>query len=117
MSCFEVIFRVLIRVFSELYPANQETTFNSVEELDLMGEGGEDGDINNGKGFVFSVLEVCLCLIVRQMPALNPTPLISSSVQTRQQLPNSELSTLVANAITAMESLPNLCSPAGKSSA
>lgn len=87
---------------------------NSVEELDLLGEGGQDGNINHTKGFVFAVLEVCLCLIVRQMPTLNWLSLVSSTVQTRQQLSNNELSDLVASSITAMESLPDLCSPAGK---
>lgn len=89
-------------------------SIQGAEELDLLGEGGETGDINHGKGFVFAVLEVCLCLIVRQMPTLNPSPLISSTVQTRQQLPGNELSDLIASAVNAMESLPNLCSPAGR---
>ncbi len=87
---------------------------NSVEELDLLGEGGEEGDINNGKGFVFSVLEVCLCLIVRQIPSLNPTPLSSSTMQMKQPVAQNELSELVASAVTAMEALPDLCSPAGE---
>ena len=100
---------------TELYPANQDVTLNTVEELDLLGEGGEEGDINNGKGFVFSVLEVCLCLIVRQIPELNPTPLVSSTVQVKQPLAGSELGDLVTCAVTAMEALPDLCSPAGKS--
>lgn len=105
----------MITIFTptELYPANQDLALNTVEELDLLGEGGEEGDINGGKGFVFSVLEVCLCLIVRQIPALNPTPLVSSTVQVKQPLVGNELSDLVACAVTAMEALPDLCSPAG----
>ncbi|XP_065200390.1 HEAT repeat-containing protein 5B isoform X2 [Planococcus citri] len=99
--------------FKELYPVNQDVAISSVEELDLLGEGGEDGNINHTQGFVFAVLEVCLCLIVRQMPTLNWLSLVSSTVQTRQQLPSNELSDLVASSITAMESLPDLCSPAG----
>lgn len=97
-----------------MYPANQDVPLNSVLELDLIGEGGEEGNINTGKGFVFSVLEVCLCLIVRQIPTLNPTPLISSTVQIKQSLPGNELSDLVACAVNAMETLPDLCSPAGE---
>lgn len=89
-------------------------SLNSITELDVLGEGGEDGDINQGKGFVFSVLEVCLCLIVRQIPALNPTPLISSTVQVKQPLASNELTDLIASTVAVLETLPDLCSPAGK---
>lgn len=98
-----------------MYPANQEISLDAVEELDLLGEGGEEGDINNGKGFVFSVLEVCLCLIVRVIPSLNPTPLISSTVQMKPSS-NNNVNELAASAVEIMESLPDLCSPAGKCS-
>jgi hypothetical protein len=82
-------------------------------ELDLLGEGGENGDIDQSKSFVFSVLEVSLCLIVRQLPTLNPAPLVSSTVHMNQSMAGNELSDLVAKAITLLETLPDLCSPAG----
>ena len=98
---------------AELYPANQQN-LSSVAELDLLGEGGENGDIDRSKSFVFSVLEVTLCLIVRQLPALNPAPLASSTVQINQSSSGTELSGLIAQAMHVLEGLPDLCSPAGE---
>ena len=37
------------------------------------GEGGSDGDINAGKSTVFAVLEICLCVLVRHVPAIHPS--------------------------------------------
>ena len=79
--------------------------------LDLLGEGGENGEIVPGKSLVFAVLEVCLCLLVRQLPPLNPTPLVSSPL--RCQPLNDNSSKLVASALGSMEELVNLCSPQG----
>ena len=98
---------------TELYPANQQS-LSSTAELDLLGEGGVNGDIDRRKSFVFSVLEVSLCLIVRQLPALNPLPLSSSTVQMNQPLGGNELSDLVAKVMYVLETLPDLCSPAGE---
>lgn len=79
--------------------------------LDLLGEGGESGEIIPGKSLVFAVLEVCLCLLVRHLPPLNPTPLVSSPL--RSQPLNNNSSKLVAAALIGMEELINLCSPQG----
>lgn len=101
-------------VLLELFPANQDMSLNSITELDVLGEGGQNGDINQGQGFVFSVLEVCLCLIVRHIPTLNPVSVTPSTVQVKQRLANNEFSDLISSSVTALEALPDLCSPAGK---
>ncbi|KAF7287767.1 hypothetical protein GWI33_003401 [Rhynchophorus ferrugineus] len=53
-------------------PENGET--RTIEERDALGEGGNDGELDPNKSLVFAALEICLCLIVRQIPALSPTP-------------------------------------------
>ncbi|XP_063239681.1 LOW QUALITY PROTEIN: HEAT repeat-containing protein 5B [Bacillus rossius redtenbacheri] len=99
----------------EMVPANQESEL--AQEVDLLGEGGSSGEIAPGGSLVFAVLEVCLCLLVRQLPALNPGPAPPpGSAATRgasQQPPSEEAGRLVAAALAAMEGLPRLCSPRG----
>ena len=51
-------------------PANQEPQEHP--ELDLLGEGGSSGDIVAGHSVVFALLEVCLCLLTKLVPSLNP---------------------------------------------
>ncbi|XP_014275349.1 HEAT repeat-containing protein 5B isoform X4 [Halyomorpha halys] len=78
------------------------------EELDNVGEGGETGELPPGKSLVFAVLEVCLCLLVSQLPPLNPSPQsLSPRPQKRPHPP------LVARALDTMGRLPTLTSPAG----
>ena len=35
-------------------------------------EGGEDGEIDVGSSTVFALLEVCVCVLIRSMPSINP---------------------------------------------
>ena len=91
-------------IFSELGSEADEKS----EELDNVGEGGASGDLTPGKSLVFAVLEVCLCLLVGQLPALNPSPqTVSPRPQRRPHPP------LVARALDTMGRLPTLTSPAG----
>ncbi|KAL3290046.1 hypothetical protein HHI36_023417 [Cryptolaemus montrouzieri] len=88
---------------------DNEETLN----LDLLGEGGECGEILPGKSLVFGVLEVCLCLLVRQLPSLSPSPnsTIVNSLRITQTL--DESGKLIASALSCMENLHKLCSPQG----
>ena len=55
---------------------NKEKSENEKENLDWdsdIGEGGTSGEVVPGKSVVFATLEVCLCILVRQLPALNPS--------------------------------------------
>lgn len=84
-------------------------------EVDLLGEGEESGELMPGKSLVFAVLEVCLCLLVRQIPALNPNPGGATAILSqRGYLASDESGKLIAAALTVMEILPTLCSPTGK---
>lgn len=97
---------------SELASHNEEGKENP--ELDLMGEGDEKGELIPGKSLVFAVLEVCLCLLVRQIPALNPNPGGTTAILSqRRYTPSEKSGKLIASTLSVMEILPNLCSPAG----
>jgi hypothetical protein len=98
---------------TEMVPANQES--RATQEVDLLGEGGSTGEIVPGQSLVFAVLEVCLCLLVRQLPVLNPTPGPVPIVRQHHILPPTEESgQLIAVALSSMECLPRLCSPQGE---
>lgn len=92
-------------------------------ELDLLGEGGESGDIVPGQSHVYAVLEVCLCLFVRQIPTMNPSSNSITTDQIQKQLKYNANGTftlgedngmLVASALQCIEGLTQLCSPQGK---
>lgn len=95
----------------ELAPANQEQLVT--EEIELLGEGGSNGTLTPGESIVFSLLEVCLCLVVRRLPVLNPTPLVSP-IFSKSLVQNEESGhVILATAIQVMQLLPRLCSPHG----
>jgi hypothetical protein len=97
---------------TEMVPANQES--RATQEVDLLGEGGGTGEITPGQSLVFAVLEVCLCLLVRQLPALNPAPEQAPIVRQHHSHHTEESGQLIAAALTSMECLPRLCSPQGE---
>lgn len=89
------------------------------DETALLGEGGEEGEIIPGKSVVFAVLEVCLCVLVRHLPGLNPslpngTAAPLSIISHAKVAPlTKEGSSLISAALSVMCELPGLCSPAG----
>ncbi|KMQ92675.1 heat repeat-containing protein 5b [Lasius niger] len=91
--------------------ANEE---NEMSEVDLLGEGKEGGELVPGKSLVFAILEVCLCLLVRQIPALNPNPGGATAILSQKgYVPSEESGKLISLSLNIMESLPTLCSPQG----
>ncbi|XP_058806084.1 HEAT repeat-containing protein 5B isoform X2 [Phymastichus coffea] len=97
---------------NELTSDDDET--KDVPEVDLLGEGEQSGELVPGKSLVFAVLEVCLCLLVRQIPVLNPNPGGATAILSqRSYLPTEESGKLIATTLTVMEILPTLCSPTG----
>ncbi|GFS31362.1 HEAT repeat-containing protein 5B [Nephila pilipes] len=97
----------------ELAPANQEPKdLNS--ELASLGEGGESGVISPEKSVVFSILENCLCLIVRQLPQISPSlatstgTIVQNSKCTKTITEESAL--LILSALKVVVQLPVLCS-------
>ncbi|XP_035692964.1 HEAT repeat-containing protein 5B-like [Branchiostoma floridae] len=80
-----------------------------------VGEGGDSGDIVPGKSSVFAALEVCLCVLIRQIPALNPSMPAPAQLQNGGQRRGlgEEANQLVSAAVAIMADLPELCSPKG----
>lgn len=91
--------------------SNQEASTSL--DVDLLGEGGDSGEILPGKSLVFSVLEVCLCLLVRQLPSLSPSPNSTIVNALRITQTPDESGRLIAAALSCMENLHDLCSPQG----
>ncbi|XP_063929374.1 HEAT repeat-containing protein 5B isoform X4 [Zophobas morio] len=96
---------------NEISSNNQQES--STADIDLLGEGGECGDILPGKSLVFSVLEVCLCLLVRQLPSLSPSPNSTIVNSLRIMQTPDESGRLIAASLSCMENLHKLCSPQG----
>ena len=81
--------------------------------LVTIGEGGDSGDIIPGKSLVFASLEVCLCVLVRHLPALNPAIPGAHHTQSRNRLTD-DACQLISNVLQLMTQLPPLCSHAGQ---
>ena len=78
------------------------------------GEGGEDGKIIPGQSIVFATLEVCLCVLSKRIPALNPaTQTTGFHAPVRLSKMTDETCQLIGAVITIMAELPELCSNAG----
>ncbi|CAH0562547.1 unnamed protein product [Brassicogethes aeneus] len=114
LLCMEVLNRVCKAAGEELdEKKRRKRKEDNSFDLDLLGEGGEQGKLTPGKSLVFSVLEVCLCLLIRQLPSLSPTP-NSTIVNSLRIMQNNEQSgELIAASITSMQGLNKLCSPQG----
>lgn len=67
-----------------------------------------------GKSLVFATLELCVCILVRQLPELNPKLTGGPGAKAAQPkaLPE-EGSRLVAAALGILAELPAVCSPEG----
>ncbi|XP_064600027.1 HEAT repeat-containing protein 5B-like isoform X2 [Liolophura sinensis] len=97
-------------------PSNEGSTesMDTVDSTISMGEGGETGEIIPGKSVVYACLEVCLCVVVRNIPALNPSaPQTGFQIPTRLSKLSEEASQLVSGAVAILADLPSLCSPVG----
>ncbi|XP_037925116.1 HEAT repeat-containing protein 5B isoform X5 [Hermetia illucens] len=103
---------------------DNESKTDLMKDLDNLGEGGDSGEIIPGQSHVYAVLEVCLCVFVRQIPTMNPS---SSAKMTTEQLRkeiamknstgtltlSEDSGLLVASGLQSAEGLLKLCSPAG----
>ena len=101
-------------------PANRPADEQVDGELDLLGEGGDDGHLEPGRSVVFATLEVCLCVLVRHYPDLSPRAASINSVMAMQAKSRmkgrrltDEQSRLVSSALSSLAALPALCSPLG----
>ncbi|XP_069806227.1 HEAT repeat-containing protein 5A isoform X2 [Dendropsophus ebraccatus] len=84
------------------------------ETLPEFGEGHDTGGLVAGHSLVLAALELCLCILIRQLPQLSPR--LSGSITgrhtTRQPL-SPESGLLVSASLSILAELPSLCSPEG----
>ncbi|XP_006835427.1 PREDICTED: HEAT repeat-containing protein 5A [Chrysochloris asiatica] len=84
------------------------------ETLPEFGEGKDTGGLVPGKSLVFATLELCVCILVRQLPELNPKLTSSPGVKSaKPQLLSEDGSKLVSAALIILSELPAVCSPEG----
>ncbi|XP_035183618.1 HEAT repeat-containing protein 5A isoform X5 [Oxyura jamaicensis] len=84
------------------------------ETLPEFGEGKDTGGLVPGKSLVFATLELCVCILVRQLPQLNPKLTCSPAVQSGKHLLLSEDGIrLVSAALVILSDVPAICSPEG----
>ncbi|KAH9496165.1 HEAT repeat-containing protein 5B [Bulinus truncatus] len=90
------------------------TKDQSSENQNIIGEGGTNGEFPPQTSVVFATLEVCLCAIVRHIPALNPSS-NGSGFQPPTHLTKmgAETFDLIAKIMVLMVDLLDLCSPVG----
>ncbi|XP_040599048.1 HEAT repeat-containing protein 5A isoform X3 [Mesocricetus auratus] len=84
------------------------------ETLPEFGEGKDTGGLVPGKSLVFATLELCVCILVRQLPELSPKLTGGPRVKAaKPQTLSEEGSKLVAAALVILAELPAVCSPEG----
>ncbi|XP_026637751.1 HEAT repeat-containing protein 5A isoform X3 [Microtus ochrogaster] len=84
------------------------------ETVPEFGEGKDTGGLVPGKSLVFATLELCVCILVRQLPELNPKLTGSPRVKAaKPQTLSEEGSRLVTAALVILAELPVVCSPEG----
>ncbi|XP_054433890.1 HEAT repeat-containing protein 5A isoform X2 [Pteronotus mesoamericanus] len=84
------------------------------ETLPEFGEGKDTGGLVPGKSLVFATLELCVCILVRQLPELNPKLTGSPGIKaTKPQMLSEDGSRLVSAALVILSELPAVCSPEG----
>ena len=78
------------------------------------GEGGDTGEIIPGQSIVFATLEVCLGVLSRRVPTLNPAAQ-STGFQyvTRSGQVTEEVCEMLSTVVQVLTDLPSLCSIAG----
>ncbi|XP_017967368.1 HEAT repeat-containing protein 5B isoform X1 [Drosophila navojoa] len=95
---------------------NANENQNDNEDLQL----GEGSVMQPGSSHVYAVLEVCLCLFVRQIPSLNPSKQINLQLDYAHaknasffSVLGDENGRLVAIGLQCVEQLLELCTPSG----
>ncbi|XP_075700504.1 HEAT repeat-containing protein 5A isoform X3 [Rhinoderma darwinii] len=84
------------------------------ETLPEFGEGHDTGGLVAGRSLVLGALELCLCILIRQLPQLSPRLSGSFSGRNATKQPLSHDSSLLISAsLSILADLPSLCSPEG----
>ncbi|KAJ8983314.1 hypothetical protein NQ317_010852 [Molorchus minor] len=114
LLCLEVLKQIIKAAREELDQKEKSKTVDDTEtDIPILGEGGETGKLIPGKSLVFAVLEVCLCILIRQLPSLSPSPNLTLVNSLRLMQSSKQSGQLLAASVTCMEGLHRLCSPKG----
>ncbi|EDW83833.1 uncharacterized protein Dwil_GK13824, isoform A [Drosophila willistoni] len=118
LLCVEIL-KQTIQAAREDLQRRRDDNANEENALDL----GEDNTMQPGSSHVYAVLEVCLCLFVRQIPSMNPTKQTTgqldyayakiSSQNSFFSVLNDDNGLLVANGLQCVEQLLDLCNSRG----
>uniref|UniRef100_A0A1I7XVG7 HEAT repeat-containing protein 5B n=1 Tax=Heterorhabditis bacteriophora TaxID=37862 RepID=A0A1I7XVG7_HETBA len=98
-----------MRVNSSVEKNNESTSTNCAKMFFVGQEGSPDG-VDRGSTLTYSLMELCLCLMVRQMKCRSLAPMHFRRVG---RLP-AESTTLIINGIQLLVQIPSLCSPQGR---
>ncbi|XP_020817487.1 HEAT repeat-containing protein 5B isoform X5 [Drosophila serrata] len=126
LLCMEIL-KQTIRAAKEDLDRKRDDNANS-EEGNGSERIGEDDSMQPGSSHVYAVLEVCLCLFVRQIPSMNPTRQgVGGSGGLQLDFAYAKMATgssffsvlgddnglLVATGLQCVEQLLDLCTPKG----
>ncbi|XP_068109960.1 HEAT repeat-containing protein 5A isoform X2 [Hyperolius riggenbachi] len=84
------------------------------ETLPEFGEGHDTGGLIPGHSLVLAAMELCFCILIRQLPQLSPRLSGNTTGSNLAKQPLShEASLLVSASLGILAELPTLCSPEG----
>uniref|UniRef100_A0A8D2L8D8 HEAT repeat-containing protein 5A n=1 Tax=Varanus komodoensis TaxID=61221 RepID=A0A8D2L8D8_VARKO len=113
LAALEVVRQILFAAQEHI--KEKRRSAEEKETLPEFGEGKDTGGLIPGKSLVFATLEMCVCILVRQLPQLNPeitgNPGITAG---KPQLLSENGSRLVAAALGIISDVPAVCSPEGR---
>uniref|UniRef100_A0A670I8P6 HEAT repeat-containing protein 5A n=1 Tax=Podarcis muralis TaxID=64176 RepID=A0A670I8P6_PODMU len=114
LAALEVVRQILLAAQEHVKEKRRSAEAEEKETLPEFGEGKDTGGLIPGKSLVFATLEMCVCILVRQLPQLNPkitgSPGITSG---KPQLLSENGSRLVSVALGILSDVPAVCSPEG----
>uniref|UniRef100_A0A8C3RZM6 HEAT repeat-containing protein 5A n=1 Tax=Chelydra serpentina TaxID=8475 RepID=A0A8C3RZM6_CHESE len=112
LATLEVVRQILFA--AQEHVREKRRSAEEKETLPEFGEGKDTGGLVPGKSLVFATLELCVCILVRQLPQLNPKVTGSPAVKAgKPQLLSECGSRLVSAALVILSDIPSVCSPEG----
>uniref|UniRef100_A0A803SRK0 HEAT repeat-containing protein 5A n=1 Tax=Anolis carolinensis TaxID=28377 RepID=A0A803SRK0_ANOCA len=112
LAALEVVQHILFA--AQEHVKEKRRSAEEKETLPEFGEGKDTGGLIPGKSLVFATLEMCMCILVRQLPQLNPKITGSPGITAgKPQLLSETGSKLVSAALGILSDVPGVCSPEG----
>ncbi|TKR87612.1 hypothetical protein L596_011984 [Steinernema carpocapsae] len=122
LLCADVLMVVLDAAHAAIKAAKNDDVINDNDSNRYTGYSGDEGSLAEGfdakKSLAFATLEVCLCLLVRQIPQINSAQMKSKAnvplhYRKYARLPM-ESYELIRHAIQVLVRVPHLCSVDGQ---